>query len=462
MAIVAQGVSRVLTTFQKTFKGLLPLIILVIYTLLGAWLFWMIEGENEEKMLIEQQRERDDLIRRTVYKINQLQIKKQRGLMSANEEFNRTAKVLTTFQETLGILPTDMEKDIHWTFLGSIFYCMTVYTTIGYGNIVPGTGLGRLATIVYAFLGIPLTVLSLYCLGSLFAKGCKILWKFFLRSTRVVSKDLSNKISEAADNIEEGTTAVAPAPKENDDDDLLSFPISGLLLITVIWVIFCAVLFTFLEDWDFGTSLYFTLISFTTIGFGDILPSDYDFMPIVGVLLLIGLSLVSTVMTLIQQQIEALASGMKDNIDQEYARALNEAREDGEVDEHVDPEEDPENNKKSFDAVISRMNWSKRGLYYLLPDSQKKQLEQHSDKKMGRKSIKVQTDNDLLETLIREEILKAELNNEMHKFTAPRSSQQPKLVYSDVREKEVPIEVVRVEQYNHGGHGHDDYLEHDI
>ncbi|KAF1748612.1 hypothetical protein GCK72_025079 [Caenorhabditis remanei] len=460
MAIVAQGVSKVLTTFQKTFKGLLPLIILVIYTLLGAWIFWMIEGENEREMLVEQQKERDELIRRTVYKINQLQIKRQRRLMTAEEEYNRTAKVLTTFQETLGIVPADMDKDIHWTFLGSIFYCMTVYTTIGYGNIVPGTGWGRFATILYAFIGIPLTVLSLYCLGSLFAKGCKIIWKFFLRSTRVVSKDLSNKISEAADNIEEGTTTITPAPNnDSDDDDLLSFPISGLLLITIIWVIFCAVLFTFLEEWDFGTSIYFTLISFTTIGFGDILPSDYDFMPIVGILLLIGLSLVSTVMTLIQQQIEALASGMKDNIDQEYARALNEAREEGEVDEDVDPEEDPESNKKSFDAVVSRMNWSKRGLYYLLPDSQKKQLEQHSEKKMGRKSIKIQTDNDLLETLIREEILKAELNNEMHKFAAPRFSQQPKLVYSDVREKEVPIEVVRVEHISHGG---EDYLEHDI
>ncbi|MQI27743.1 two pore domain potassium channel family protein, partial [Escherichia coli] len=94
---------------------------------------------------------------------------------------------------------------------------------------------------------------------------------FFLKSTRVVSKDLSNKISEAADNIEEGTTAITPSAEktENNDDDLLSFPISGLLLITVIWVIFCAVLFTFLEEWDFGTSLYFTLISFTSIGFGD-------------------------------------------------------------------------------------------------------------------------------------------------------------------------------------------------
>lgn len=130
-------------------SGLLPLIILIIYTIIGAWIFWMIEGGNEREMLIEQQKERDDLIRvreqkkkslgkwwdwllqRTVYKINQLQIKRQRKLMTADEEYNRTAKVLTTFQETLGIVPPDLEKDVHWTYLGSIFYCMTVYTTIG-------------------------------------------------------------------------------------------------------------------------------------------------------------------------------------------------------------------------------------------------------------------------------------------------------------------------------------------
>ncbi|CAB3399636.1 unnamed protein product [Caenorhabditis bovis] len=455
MAIVARGVSSMLTFLRNTFKGLLPLIILAIYTVIGALLFCELEGPNEQHILQEQQREREDLIRRTVYKINHLQIKRQRQLMSAEEEFNRTAKVLATFQETLGVIDPDPEKDVHWTFLGALFYCMTVYTTIGYGNIVPITTAGRILTILYAFIGIPLTVICLFCLGSLFAKGCKFLWKLFLRSTRVVSKDLERKITEVAENIEDGANIANQHPEENGDDDLLSFPISGLMFITVIWILFCAIVFTFLENWDFGTSMYFTLISFTTIGFGDILPTDYDYMIVVGIFLLIGLSLVSTVMNLIQQQIEALASGVKSNIDEEYARALVEAKEDGDVPPDEEPEVEGDQKKSTFDAVLSRMDWKKRALFYAMPEKQKKQLQKHSEKKMGRKSIKVQTDNELLDILIREEILKAELNNETHKYTAPRP--QHKLVYSEVREKEVPIEVVRVEN-----RANDDYLEHDI
>jgi hypothetical protein len=50
------------------------------------------------------------------------------------------------------------------------------------------------------------------------------------------------------------------------------------------------------------------MTSFTTIGFGDILPSKREYMIIVGILLLIGLALVSTLLSIIQQQIEALAA----------------------------------------------------------------------------------------------------------------------------------------------------------
>ena len=56
-----------------------------------------------------------------------------------------------------------------------------------------------------------------------------------------------------------------------------------------------------------GKSLYFTLISFTTIGFGDVVPNENNFI-LFAFLLFIGLALVSTVLNLIQQQIEALAT----------------------------------------------------------------------------------------------------------------------------------------------------------
>jgi len=58
------------------------------------------------------------------------------------------------------------------------------------------TTAGRVLTILYAFIGIPLAVISLFALGQLFAKFCKFVWKLLLRSTRVVSKDLERKVGD--------------------------------------------------------------------------------------------------------------------------------------------------------------------------------------------------------------------------------------------------------------------------
>ncbi|KAL7063277.1 hypothetical protein AAHC03_01739 [Spirometra sp. Aus1] len=56
-----------------------------------------------------------------------------------------------------------------WTYSGALFYAVTVITTIGYGQIVPTTTLGKVCTIIYGFFGIPLMLLFLANLGSLMA-----------------------------------------------------------------------------------------------------------------------------------------------------------------------------------------------------------------------------------------------------------------------------------------------------
>ncbi|KAF2356743.1 Potassium channel domain, partial [Trinorchestia longiramus] len=63
-----------------------------------------------------------------------------------------------------------------WTFAGSFLYSLTVITTIGYGAVAPQTAVGRVATIVYALMGIPLMLLYLSSVGDLLSRGLKYIW----------------------------------------------------------------------------------------------------------------------------------------------------------------------------------------------------------------------------------------------------------------------------------------------
>ncbi|CAK5118199.1 unnamed protein product [Meloidogyne enterolobii] len=73
---------------------------------------------------------------------------------------------------------------------------------------------------------------------------------------------------------------------------------------TVSWVLFCAALFKHVEDWTYSKSLYFVCISLLTVGLGDVKVSRRGYMLIFFVFVMIGLSLVSMCINVIQNSIE--------------------------------------------------------------------------------------------------------------------------------------------------------------
>ncbi|XP_060096822.1 potassium channel subfamily K member 18 [Heteronotia binoei] len=56
-----------------------------------------------------------------------------------------------------------------WSFLGSLFFCCTVFTTVGYGHTYPVTRLGKYLCMLYALFGIPLMFLVLTDMGDILA-----------------------------------------------------------------------------------------------------------------------------------------------------------------------------------------------------------------------------------------------------------------------------------------------------
>ncbi|CAH2048477.1 unnamed protein product, partial [Iphiclides podalirius] len=72
--------------------------------------------------------------------------------------------------------PPELALENKWTFSGALIYCITLITTIGYGNVSPRTPAGRAATVAYAAAGVPLTLACLAGLGASLARLARIAW----------------------------------------------------------------------------------------------------------------------------------------------------------------------------------------------------------------------------------------------------------------------------------------------
>ncbi|XP_006880215.1 PREDICTED: potassium channel subfamily K member 18 [Elephantulus edwardii] len=67
------------------------------------------------------------------------------------------------------VKPQWLPRFSDWSFLSSLFFCCTVFTTVGYGHIYPVTRLGKYLCMLYALLGIPLMFLVLTDTGDILA-----------------------------------------------------------------------------------------------------------------------------------------------------------------------------------------------------------------------------------------------------------------------------------------------------
>nr|XP_028584389.1 potassium channel subfamily K member 18 [Podarcis muralis] len=127
---------------------------LVIYALLGALMFSHVEGNRESN-----ETEAYQTFMRQLWNLS----KNSSGNEISFDEFKEEArKLIETIEwEWFG----DPKKK--WSFLGSLFFCCTVFTTVGYGHTYPVTRPGKYLCMLYALFGIPLMFLVLTDMGDI-------------------------------------------------------------------------------------------------------------------------------------------------------------------------------------------------------------------------------------------------------------------------------------------------------
>ncbi|XP_015917727.1 potassium channel subfamily K member 18 [Parasteatoda tepidariorum] len=209
---------RLVTTFLFSHIGLCGLI--VGYSLIGAFTFEALEAKYEqvkrEIVFLERNNTINDLWSITAKSI----------VLSEKNWSSLATEILQDFEITIvravkkdGYDGKD-ESPLQWTFSGALLYSIIVITTIGYGNVAPKTSWGKVVTIFYAIIGIPLLLLCLSNIGDSMAHSFKfIYWKlccYFCIRPKKRRKKTSNRplhISYSAPIIhQESTNGISMQP----------------------------------------------------------------------------------------------------------------------------------------------------------------------------------------------------------------------------------------------------------
>ena len=163
-----------------------------------------------------------------------------------------------------------------------IFIIFSVLIFAGYGHMAPATNQGRIATMLYALVGIPLCLIVLTELGKLLTLCIKAPWSLINRSLAI--------------------------------DDEFNLPLVSSLVVATAYMVGGIFMYVQWEDWDYLEAFYFIFISISTVGFGDVLPSDKECFVASFIYQLFGLALLGMVINVVMEMLQNNINTMKGSL----------------------------------------------------------------------------------------------------------------------------------------------------
>ncbi|GMT21674.1 hypothetical protein PFISCL1PPCAC_12971, partial [Pristionchus fissidentatus] len=264
----------------RPLKHILHLIILIIGWLLGTAMFYAIEVPAEHQATADTYVQLNDafnVFAKDMYET----ARKDNETITAEHVKQAYIKWLgiegkwrwSAIQKTEG-------PDAHymWTFGSAFFFTFTLFTTVGYGSIYPGTDMGRFCCIWYSCIFYPFSIVVIRDLGQLTLIGMTRLYGKLLVKIRAARGYMTTEW------------------------ETISLPWSVTMAVAMVMITGCAVAFKFYDDvtgpeegFNYFIAFYFSFLSFTAIGLGDIMPNNAPWAPIIGIAIVAGLPLMRVV-----------------------------------------------------------------------------------------------------------------------------------------------------------------------
>ncbi|XP_006642982.2 potassium channel subfamily K member 2 isoform X1 [Lepisosteus oculatus] len=263
-------------------------LLVVLYLIIGATVFKALEQPHESSQ-------------KSIILAEKLEFLSKHSCVNSSELEELIKQVVSAIREGVNPSGVPPNQTSLWDLSSSFFFAGTVITTIGFGNISPHTEGGRIFCIIYALLGIPLFGFLLAGvgdqLGTIFGKGIAKVEKMFVKW-----------------NVSQTKIRVTST---------VLFILFGCLLFVAI----PAIIFKHIEGWSALESIYFVVITLTTIGFGDFVAGgseieyqDY-YKPVVWFWILVGLAYFAAVLSMIGDWLRVISKKTKEEVGEFRAHA---------------------------------------------------------------------------------------------------------------------------------------------
>ncbi|VDM54975.1 unnamed protein product [Angiostrongylus costaricensis] len=279
-------------TWKKYARIVLPHVGLILLSLLyvvgGAVAFYQMEHPNEmavrESAIRRFNQHKERMLTELWTLVDSGAPPEERASLYVENSTRILFEAFDTNFITAALLKPGGENEAYsWTFVTALFFTATLLTTIGYGNLVPVTWHGRMFCIAYALLGVPLILITVADIGKFLSEN--IVWLYSRRnyfSPYILYFCKYSKVRE-----------------KKGLEQYISIPVALIVMILLGYMAIGAVLLGSWENWQFFSGFYFSFITMTTIGFGDIVPINREFYLLDLCYIIIGLAITTMCIDLV-------------------------------------------------------------------------------------------------------------------------------------------------------------------
>lgn len=258
------------TAWKKFFS---LFILLQLYLLTGMWVFHYLEREHEVATSVDTIKFKEQILTNfTCMDHKSLEIL-----------IDMVAHAIDN-----GVNPANnATSPSKWDLPGAFFYAGMIITTIGYGHIYPHTSPGRIFTLIYTLVGVPIFAFFLNEFGNKLYKGKTWMQEKFNRRCKRRWYQLTF-------------------------GGLLTM---GIGLVTCLLI--PSLIFTEIEGWSYFESVYYCVITLTTVGFGDFVAgqnADIQYPDIYRVLVFYWITVGLSQLAFIIKDISHVMSSEVDNV----------------------------------------------------------------------------------------------------------------------------------------------------